>query len=920
MSKSKPRKVIITFPSDKVNERDYAVVLDRADLVKARIENTEGLTPAEQNKYNWIASIFQTLNFTHEQRHVNLKGTSIGVQFTEAFEGGGLAWLEPFLESAEPTNAPPNGYFLSARGTPAILSAEWREYAEDNNGKIITRGSKKFGQRVQLHIYTKALYGHELKVYLKDHDRFLLDSDDDLPQYETKEGKPVIKATYFNAKVKVYEALPDEPKGNALKNGNGKDKVPVQKAIVNIFLDDAWIDKAGNHLQVYSFITAPNVDSVEKELKDKYLEVKDKANPAESRNESNKPVLVGDIPTSAADFHPCKYTAVKAVVSMKNNKTGKDEDKTVWLYKEKEVPFRNFEIVAGMKNGVQKVTIALDNLSVKEEDCRQRAGEKHREHVLALKGWPEDKIKKTPPGKEKKPAENKWSIAVKQDASLVKTKASSTNAVSKDDIGLEILESKDDKLVFNARYMYNLAPFDMLGAGVHPIFRYFWLGGKYTAGRPYVIAANTCRHAHEFNVVTYPDVKWKLALEYNNNKSGITVVDNSRYRNPPKSKWIKVGDKEVALSLEAEWDGEEKLNLTEDFTEKIKKTLDKFGRIGAYIERVFLGKENNASGNAQPAANHQQTMEEARKKFEEEGAKRDKEEKEAEKMRDYFRQKREQMKGLSPDSKEYRDLEKDVNTLQRRLDRKFSGLKRQVVGLEVIWPSLSLSFGWSRVDTGLDQLDEYKNRTGVLLEGTLEAKPLIGLSAYLDFLGLLQRAHPVALAIIAAADLSMRLIGDGSRITCELRATGQLGGKLQGFLNTLTHENSFNKTDRANNNRQVSQITGDLAFSLKVELKLVVKKHFIGVTVTGQGSVNAEATAKWSARAVIDADEQGYYAKFFGTFEGLDIVAKAEASFKAEDGDAESLFSHNSSATVKYKAIDKQPEKELGILRFDNKS
>lgn len=250
------------------------------------------------------------------------------------------------------------------------------------------------------------------------------------------------------------------------------------------------------------------------------------------------------------------------------------------------------------------------------------------------------------------------------------------------------------------------------------------------------------------------------------------------------------------------------------------------------------------------------------------------------------------------------------------MDKKFPQLKRTVVGLDVIWPALSLSFGWSRVNTNSNQDDEYLSRTGILLKGSLEAKPFIGLSAYIDFLGLLQRAHPIALAVVAVADLTMELIGDGSKITCELRATGMLGGRLQGFLNTMTGENSFNKEDRDENNLPIGVITGNFEITAKIQIDIKLTKRFIAVTVVGSATARLEAKAKWSARGKIDCNDKGFYSDFYGSFDGLEIVGELTIDGKVENGDGDSIFGLNEGTKIKYQAIDKKPEKELFILKF----
>ncbi|CAM4221106.1 hypothetical protein SAMN06265348_107308 [Pedobacter westerhofensis] len=261
-------------------------------------------------------------------------------------------------------------------------------------------------------------------------------------------------------------------------------------------------------------------------------------------------------------------------------------------------------------------------------------------------------------------------------------------------------------------------------------------------------------------------------------------------------------------------------------------------------------------------------------------------------------------------------------------------IKRDIAGIDIEWPEITLSFSWCRVNVNSQQRDDLQNQTALLLTGKVEAKPLIGLSAYLDFLALIQRVHPIALAVIAVADLTMALIGDGSKITCELRAKGTLGGKVEGFLNTLTKENSFNKADRDTNGKPIATITGDLEFTVKIEIKIEVRKDYVFVAVEGSAEASIEAKAKWWARGVVDFDLKGYYTMYYGTFEGLEIVGKAKIEGKvsgerdiaqapsaagaavAPKKESNSLFSGNAEKSLKFQAIDKQEEKELGKLYF----
>lgn len=234
--------------------------------------------------------------------------------------------------------------------------------------------------------------------------------------------------------------------------------------------------------------------------------------------------------------------------------------------------------------------------------------------------------------------------------------------------------------------------------------------------------------------------------------------------------------------------------------------------------------------------------------------------------------------------------------MDSRADRlNIKGLKRSVFKLEIQWPEIEAEFNWCREN--IQKKGEYYNQTGVVLSGAIELNPLIGLKATLDFLALAQRAHPAALALIAAADLTMALIGDGSKITCELSASGSFGGKIQGFLNTKTKENSFNKNDRQGNDKELAELKCDLEFKLKIAINIELEKKAFFIKVTLGAKAKGEATAKWTGRAPIDADDYGWYIAPELTFQGLEILLEVEV--KAERGGRDDQWFSSSSISAK---------------------
>jgi len=899
---------------------------------------------------DWIwSSLGGKSSFQSIDRNAKLFGPKLQINFPKVMEGGGLVWLEPFVPGSEPTNKAPNGYFISAKGEPKILSAVWREYSKNNDGKIINGSLKKINQSVQLHVYTQAMYGHDLQITLMDHDT--VDPNDLLIiDQKSQYGAPV---AFFTTEVRVHQMLPDEEKSKlrvastlAQRNASkpkvlaDTSKYHVQKTIIDVYLEEGWLMNGGNRLKIY-----PKVRGIgrakEEEFTDAFINVQGVAKEESALTFSgNNPVVVDYIPTEIGTYHACKYTGITLLIPEKDEVSQKDIVKDVILY-EQNGTYRNmreFEIVVGEVKNTKKISIRLDNLETLESDCSQPQGQKHKGNVMKMVGYPESSIGNSKPGAVVE--KSKWSSTWKHGFEGFGLGKAEEHASSTGENALEILNSTDALFEFNARYIYNKQQLNLAGLAIHWIFRYFWIG-KNVLIQPYVVVARTCRHQREIKIFTYPDVSWEIALEFKSSRSKKKATYTPLPAPPTPPIKFKLGlEWEISLALHAKWDDGEKLDLAEDLKDNILKKIKTFTAIADMVKSIFNGEQNNStSEHTQPNAAARERLKEARKTF---GTEQDEA---AQKRADLLRVKqqvndnKDKIKASSGDKSS--DEYKDARDEQKGLFEGVSDLKRSVVGFDVEWPEIALAFSWCRVNTNAKQRQDLRNQTGILLSGTVEAKPLIGLSAYLDFLALIQRAHPIALAVIAAVDLSMKLIGDGSKIVCELRAKGTIGGKLEGFFNTVTKENSFNKVDQANNGKPLATINGDLEFTLLVQIKIEVRKDYVLVQVQGSVEASLEAKAKFSGRGTVGYDDKGFYTQYYGNFAGLEVVGKAKISGQvsgkkykdpvptpppaaganppsAEEAkkptETSSAGKVNLEKSIKYQAIDKQDEKELGRL------
>jgi len=846
--------------------------------------------------------------------------------------GGGFAWLEPFFENSKPTGNIKSGLYVhTASQNAQVLTAEWYGYDKDNNplkiDKPIIPGSK-----VQLHIYTRSMYGHNIRVELKANGKTLKANTygsviqvyaNKKPEQPDSTYEVVDSKDLFLAEVEIYDYSDPKsiqpPAGTItghlvdpkqdLSDGNISIVPNVQKAVVDVFIDPAWC------IGEVHIVIKPTIHfGDQKKDLDSVLTVNCRESVKVQMPETgNVPVFVDKIETNFQAFHPCGYNKFEVG----------DGTRTIDLLEDKSIPPLNlFELVAGPLNNTHDITIDLDTDTT--ECSFDGTLNDHEKHVLSLIDYPEKKIEKDAKEEEEKSStsfDSKLKVQIGGD----KANVSHEQLIAfKGKLEKYTADGDDKQLKFKARYIYNYTPINLAGIPVHPIFRYFWLGNGVPTNT-YMVKSNTCRYQQAVSIKTYPDVGWSLKLSYTNSTVERELWGNQRYANTKKAKfkrepqkWIPAGEgKSIGISLGAKWDDENEYDATADITKQVKALTESLGAIGKFVNSVFLGDENKKEGKyKEPDAEHKEALESVADK------KDQKEKRELEQTKDQLNAAKTRHRASVTDRDRAR-AQKDIDSLQRRMDRQSKEydlkLTRSIGSISIQWPQLEAQFEWSLEN--ISQRGPFYNQTGVVLQGVLELTPLIGITATLDFLALAQRAHPVALAVIAAADITLAIIGDGSKITCELSATGTFGGKLQGFLNTKTGENSFNKDDRNANDKQVAELKCDLEFKLKIaiELNIEKKKFFVKVIVTGK--LGAEATAKWTAKAPIDTDDYGWYLAPEITFEGLEIKGEASFSGQVSSRDGKSKYgSVESTNEFTWQAIDawKEPKK-WGKFYFPSK-
>lgn len=364
-----------------VDHHNCVINIEPDGFVEAEVANKEKYTEEELEGVHWIARIInkERPNFTRSSL-CKTTGPSLRIRFPEIYAGGGYAWLEPVFGTNEPTNELPNGFYMKSESDKkAIVKIEWREYAEQDNGPLIS-GEKHFGEAVQLHIYTKGLYAHKLRVQLKDTDGIFTDDNltlDDKTDHSNELSK------YFTRLIRVYSQI-DNP------------EAMVQKVVVDIQLERRWEALGGSSLSIKPIFTTDVKDVAPP---NSYPELKVTQAPENETvysllsKSGNQAVIVGNRITDVAHFKPCRFELI-------TKQLGDESPLTLFDFKgDINIPTKEINIgtVAHADSG-EKLTIKIEKLDT--EDCAFNDTEDDHEITLLDTGhlelvYPEATIKQT---------------------------------------------------------------------------------------------------------------------------------------------------------------------------------------------------------------------------------------------------------------------------------------------------------------------------------------------------------------------------------------------------------------------------------------------------------------------------------------------------------------------------------------------
>ncbi len=529
------------------------------------------------------------------------------------------------------------------------------------------------------------------------------------------------------------------------------------------------------------------------------------------------------------------------------------------------------------------------------------------------------------------------------------------NTWSSDQQKMVVTQHTETQLKFMAAFHYNTNPISIWGIVSAPfMLRYLWKGAFYSP-KVYTILAKTCRYQKEILVHAYPDVQWEAFVNLNLGKrsrslgSGIKRTNNQKKDKAKADAAVRaIADKKttyerINYGLKVKFDGGENIDMAAPFKSVIDGIIDILSKPAEALKKTIMGEKKSGDGKyAEPSAKDKEKVAQIAERNKAKLAKREEKAKEI-KIKQKARAK-ETLTQLqaenatiarlkkSTDPKDKAKLIKAENRrdalttkLSQRGNKADMKLQRDMVTFNILYPNLSFSAAWYL--EGVKATDpqykvHYGHQVGTVVSGSFKATPLLGLELSLDLLALAQRAHPIVLALIAAVDVAMSIVGDGSGITCNVKASGDIGGNIGFKINTLTGKATY---------REDTKLTSDLKLGVEASIKLqkeakVTKLANImtGVaSVSGKLTLELKAEAHWHVDGLIKADDKGIYMDPYWNFEGLTFegLAKIEAEMemdKAKKEEQPKKHGISEELTVKYLAIDKQEQHPMGKFYFNH--
>lgn len=588
----------------------------------------------------WAWSLAYNRSSKPEGSNPNLgKGNKrLSLTLGKHIEGGGFAWVEPFLDGGKPTGSIKNGFFIHTSSEEAdIITAEWYSIDQNENPKKITEPVAP-ASKLQLHIYTKSMYGHNIGVEMKANGKTLKANTYGRNFIITASTKT--KATSFEDKYEIQESedrfLTEvevydysdpksiQPPAGAItghlvgdkEDQSGEANLPnVQKAVLDFYADPSW------SFGVPKIIVTPTIHFGGKmKTLDAKLEINGHQSPEiEIPEHGNMPAFVDKVETNFEEFHHCRYDKVLA----KYEEDGTQKNITIFDSNKQDLSKKNlvFPFVVGCDEAKREFEITVDKATTTE--CSfDKTDSDHQNQVIDTSKI-EDRIAKGEGenksewrlgqsdqifsgGKKKTERSDDENDDSNITTSHVTNKFTFKNGISKisGQKSFRILEKKtsfefskvpDQQVKMKIGYDYTF------GGTVLPLTGLcytFWPYRDATA-QNYSMSLNTCAYNKNLDIQIYPDTKWTVQLGFNYDKEKFNQM-----RTIYHEKWKLQGleAEEEKRRLQAKIDGTEE-NIEKLSKEKKNAKKNDKGEIQGKID-----KQNRKRTNFENRSSEQQRI------------------------------------------------------------------------------------------------------------------------------------------------------------------------------------------------------------------------------------------------------------------------------------------------------------------------
>lgn len=855
--------------------------------------------------------------------------------------GGGFAWIEPFWDEKDsnPTGSTKNGLYIHTKSdNPKPIIAEW--YAKDEAGNPIKLTNPvKAGSKVELHIYTKSMYGHNIGVELKGNGKILPANSYSVGiTITSKNGKTIPNDTppkpeisesqnLFLTEVDIHDCTdansakpPDEAITGNLTDDLGNDRdgkrssiKHVQKAILYVNIDPIWTFGINGLIEVIPIIHSTIGRT---ELQKSSLQIMGNSFTEMIQIEGNMPVFVDNVETNFEAFHHCRYDEIKGIAFR-----GEEKIQDVTLFTSTKNSLSNiidFPIVAGCIQAKAKITITTD---ADTNECIYVMNENliHTDHVMDIRDlapyiqqhygkaqgkyrWLDTKTELannniSTAGDAKSHNSNDQNDGDLQDTTNISQSLNVKSIIGiKTQKSYKVLEGYEPFTLFATDTNLDLeVGYDYTFRGTKdPLIGLFYCiwpnNSNIVQNLP--LKLSTCAYQKQVNIQVYPDVKWTLQLAFNVDEDKFSEIQTTyhkkhnltQYAAEDTIKSLKKRKKgglsphqksQLSTAEQIKKDSEKAIKNKPGVYENAKKVFDCEVSLIAEFDRPFAELEVSAAFD---------DIKEFLQKIMQ------------------IKEKAEDIIGGTDNQAIVSSPKKHENRFNRMESILANKKKQQLCSFEFIPPSIGLSLSWYAEHLKTSS----KPEMGTMIEGVIKAEPIFGFEYSIDLLTLLGNAHPIAKAIVLIIKALDTIAGDDFDIIFKFVVSGGFSLEGKGAINTASGETNFNKAALSKDEDDTPfKIGGTIKFDLtfSVIIKGNYKTYAFG-DYDIYGKVVLNATTGITCEGVTKASsENGIYIEPEIKFLGLIINAQVDLGVVVPKEESGGKVSNSKN----------QPENEYGI-------